>query len=253
LVRRLKARLEQSIARSAGLALCLFFSGPLTAGAEIVGAQFADPTLRYPHGALGDDVEHETLRVQFANGRSAAATWPDTVVFEDTDPRLVDLDGDGAPEVIVVESHESQGARLAIYGEVAGQLQLRAATPFIGTRFRWLAPLGAADLDGDGTMEIAYVDRPHLARTLRVLRYETQGGTARLVPVATFDSVTNHQNGDTTIFGGFRDCDLGPEMVLATPDWSRLRGVRLENGHLTGRDLGAGATPQGFAAALVCQ
>ena len=58
--------------------------------------------------------------------------------------------------MIVVESHAAR-ARLAVWG-AGGRL---AAIPFIGTRFRWLAPLGAADLDGDGRVEIAYAETPH--------------------------------------------------------------------------------------------
>ena len=40
---------------------------------------------------------------------------PERRVFEDTEPRLADVDGDGDPEVIVVESDMREGARLAIY------------------------------------------------------------------------------------------------------------------------------------------
>jgi hypothetical protein len=53
-------------------------------------------------------------------------------------------------------------------------VRLLAATPHIGSANRWLAPIGAADLDGDGRVEIAYVDRPHLARTLRIWRTFTR-------------------------------------------------------------------------------
>ena len=69
---------------------------------------------------------------------------------------MVDLDFDGAPEVIVVQSNARLGAKLAIYDATG----LRADTPHIGASNRWLAPLGAADLDGDGTMNVAFVDRP---------------------------------------------------------------------------------------------
>ena len=45
----------------------------------------------------------------------------------------------------------TQGARLAIYDETG----LVSATPYIGRSNRWLAPLGAGDLDGDGNIELA--------------------------------------------------------------------------------------------------
>ena len=86
---------------------------------------------------------------------------------------------------------EPGGARLAIYG-VGGRI---TANDWIGRRIRWLAPIGAADFDGNGTIEIAYVDRPHLAKTLRVWRYRT--GT--LTQIATRPGVTNHRIGEVDI------------------------------------------------------
>src|SRR5690606_28377321 len=119
--------------------------------AEIRAASYAGPTTRYDHGVLGDAVEWGTLVLRTDRVTRRIVLPPDRV-FEDLTPRLADLDGDGAPEVITVETDLTLGARLAIYGESG----LIAATPFIGRPHRWLAPLGAADLDGDGRVEIAY-------------------------------------------------------------------------------------------------
>ena len=169
-------------------------------------------------------------------------------MFEDTAPRLVDVDGDGAAEVIAVESHEEEGARLAIWGLVDGRPRLVHATPFLGTRFRWLAVAGAADLDGDGAVEIAYVDRPHRARALRVWRVEPSGD---LRMVASMDGVTNHRIGERDIAGGVRDCGEWPEVLVASADWSRMLAVRLDGG-LTVRELGRDTSRAAFAAAMRC-
>ena len=243
-----------ALPRPAALALALLgaFGQPLAAQ-EIVSARYAGPTDRYPHAVLGDAIEHDTLEVALSDGTRRAVTWPAPLVFEDTAPRLADLDGDGAPEVIVVESHERQGARLAIWGLDGGRLAQRAATPFIGTRFRWLAPLGAADLDGDGAVEIAWVDRPHLARVLRVWRYVPAEGGARLVPVAAAEGHTNHRIGERDIAGGIRDCGAGPEIVTASADWARLQATRLEGGKLVTGEIGPHEGRQSFAAALACR
>ena len=250
--RRLLRLLRRSAHRGlAAVALVAVAAG--TGVAQVITeAAYVEPTDRYPHGVLGDAIEHATLRVTFSDGRQASVRWPDTIVFEDISPRLVDLDGDGAPEVIVVESHERRGARLAVYAANAGRLRLSASTPFIGTRFRWLAPVGAADLDGDGAIEIAYVDRPHLAKTLRIWRYGRDGAGVELAPVAEVAGVTNHRIGEVDIAGGIRSCDEVPEMIVASADWTRLVAVRLQDGRLTQRDIGPHRNRSSFDRAMSC-
>ena len=218
---------------------------PLAAGAEpISAADYAAPTDRYPHGALGDDLEWAAL-VLTVGGQQRRFTLPEELVFEDTAPRLADLGGDGAPEVIVVESHASQGARLAVWG-AEGRI---AATPFIGARFRWLAPLGAADLDGDGRVEIAYVETPHLGRTLRLVRLE--GGT--LVPVAEAKGHTNHRFGDTFLQGGIAGCPGGPVIVTADAGWRRALHTRWQGGALVTEDAGRYAGPDSLSPGAACK
>ncbi|MGZ9811747.1 FG-GAP repeat domain-containing protein [Pseudoroseicyclus sp. H15] len=219
---------------------------------KVVSAEYAEPTDRYDHGVLGDAIEWGalTFRVNLcpacANVQLQDVTirLPDTRVFEDVAPRLADLTGDGSPEAIVVESDLSLGARLAVYGPEARI----AATEFIGQSHRWLAPVGAADLDGDGQVEIAYVDRPHLTRVLRVVRLQGD----RLVQVAALEGVTNHRIGDESISGGVRDCGEGPEMILLSPDWQRLIAVRFDGTGLSTREIGPATGPASIAAALSC-
>jgi len=67
-------------------------------------AAYADPTTRYDHGILGDAIEHGALVMDTDAGRRLKLTLPQNRVFEDTAPRLVDVDGDSAAEVIVVET-----------------------------------------------------------------------------------------------------------------------------------------------------
>ena len=215
---------------------------------EIVSARYDGPTTRYPHGVLGDDIEYDTLVVRLSDGREISARWAQDIVFEDLSPRVVDVDGDGAPEVVVVESHETQGARLAIWGIRDGALAQIAATPHIGTRFRWLAPVAVADLDGDGLVELAYVDRPHLAKVLRVWRYGADGA---LTQVASVEGMTNHRIGWDYIAGGLRNCGQGPEMVLADAGWTDVVAVRLADGGLAQQVLGA-YSPEALERALGC-
>jgi hypothetical protein len=229
-------------ARRALLALCLWLAAPVAAEVPlIITAAYEGATGRYPHGVLGDDLEYETLVLGLNSGKEVRFTLPETLVFEDTAPRMLTP---GGRHVVVVESHQSEGARLAIYGPEGRT----AATPFIGTRFRWLAPLGAADLDGDGVPEVAFVDRPHLAKTLRIWRFENE----RLTEVAALRGVTNHRIGEEDIAGGIRDCGEGPEMILADAGWQSLLALRFDGLEITLRQIGIDTSRDAFAAAMAC-
>lgn len=228
--------------RKVWLAAALALAGP--AQAEVVSARYGAPTDRYPHAVLGDDVEYGTLTLELGSGETRVFTLPRSRVFEDTAPRLADLDGDGDAEVIVVESDNRLGAALVVYDETGPIAQ----TPPIGTRFRWLAVVGAADLDGDGAVEIAYVDRPHLAKTLRVWRWTDKG----LIEIASLPGVTNHRIGEPDIAGGIRDCGQGPEMIVADAGWKDVLSVSLEDGELRTQALRSHNGRASFAAVLDC-
>lgn len=223
------------------------------AAQSIVAAEYTDPTTRYPHGILGDQIEHAGLSVTLSDGSRHKALWPAGMVFEDTEPRLFDLDGDGAPEVITVESSDTKGGRLSVWGWKDGALVLMAASPHIGRRFRWLAVAGVADMDGDGSVEIAYVDRPHLAKVLKIMRYIPQGASGRLVDVAAQEGLTNHRIGERDIGGGLRECDGTIEVITASADWSRIVATALVDAQLVSRDVGPHNGRASLAAALTCQ
>jgi hypothetical protein len=202
------------------------------------------PTDRYDHAVLGDAMEWGGLDLTTASGQVLRVTLPESRVFEDVTTRLADLDGDGDREVVVVETDIARGAMLAVY-DASGRV---AATAPFGETHRWLAPAGIADLDGDGRIEIAYVDRPHLARELVVVRLEG----AELIELARLAGLTNHRIGDRVIRGGVRDCGTGPDLRLAEPTWTRVMRVVFQDGRLTAQPLGAIAGPKGLDAALAC-
>lgn len=193
---------------------------------EVLRAALAGPTDRYDHAVLGDALEWESLILTVNTCIGCAGlhleditlTLPESRVFEDVEARLADLDGDGRNEVVLVETDLAQGASLAVYGPT-GKI---AATDYIGQPHRWLAPAGIGDFDGDGRVEIAYVDRPHILGDLVFVRLEGD----RLVETQRLAGLTNHRIGDSFISGGLRDCGAGPELVLASMDWTRLMRVR---------------------------
>lgn len=246
--RRLSMRALHHLSRRAVATLCVGMGvmvGATCLQAEIVDAHYSDPTDRYDHGILGDAIEYGALEMRLRDGRKLRLTLPQDRVFEDLAPRLTDLDSDGAPEVITIESSLKFGARLAIYGEAG----LIASTPFIGRPHRWLAPVGAADLDGDGFVELAYVDRPHLARTLRIWRFQD----GQLIHLVDQTGLTNHQIGQDYISGGIRVCGDAPEIITVNSDWSRIIATRFDGTHTKGQDIGPFRGRQNLIDAMACK
>ena len=226
------------------LAALLLLGAPAHAQ-DVTAARYDEPTTRYDHGILGDAIEYGALVMTTADGRQLRIRLPENRVFEDTEPRLHDVDGDGEREVIVVESDLALGARLAVYGPEG----VISATDFIGRPHRWLAPAGAADIDGDGRVEIAYVDRPHLAKELVIVRFRP--GTPE--PVARFMAVTNHRIGDRDIAGGIRTCAGVPEIVVADAAWTEVLAIRFDGTRFGVTRLGPVRGPQSFRNAMACK
>jgi len=226
-----------------------------------LAVNLSDPTDRYPHDVLGRIPAFGAMTVTAqlcfacASPRGMAKlTLPEQLVFEDVAPRLWDVTGDGRAEIVVVQAHATQGARLTVWAlrdpgnEGAPLFRMIAATDFIGTRFRWLAPVGIGDFTGDGRAEIAYVETPHLGKTLRLVGLDGDRLTAR----GALSGVTNHRIGEETIAGGVRVCSGRAEAVLASADWRRIVTVGWQNGALVSRDLGPLSGPQDWDAALLC-
>ncbi|SLN57933.1 hypothetical protein TRL7639_03177 [Falsiruegeria litorea R37] len=233
--------------RGAVMALCLWplpQAGTSQTTQTAVSAEYDEPTRRYPHGVLGDYIEYGALVIH-ADGQKVTVRLPKDRVFEDLSPRLADLDGDEVPEIVTIESQAQTGAQLAIYDLTGKKI---ASTPHIGTRNRWLAPAGVDDLDGDGHVELAYVDRPHLAKTLRIWRYKD--GT--LIEIAALPGLTNHRIGEDFISGGLRDCGSTPELILASGDWRRIISVRYDGQSWQQSDLGPFTDRQSLEAARSC-
>ncbi|WP_085863204.1 FG-GAP repeat domain-containing protein [Pseudooctadecabacter jejudonensis] len=228
-----------------GLGLAGLVAGGASAE-TIVEARFEGPTTRYGHGILGDAVEFTQLVIMTDDAgvaRQYRVSLPDDHVFEDLEPRLWDITGDGAPEVVVIETDMGLGGSLAVYDQTGK----RAETPHIGRTNRWLAPVAAADLDGDGRVEVAFVDRPHLAKVLRV--FEWDGSALQLE--AELGGLTNHRIGEDFITGGLRTCDGVRALVTADADWSDVMVSVLADGALVTRSV-APFSHEAVARAMTC-
>ena len=214
-------------------------------------AWYDDATTRYAHGVLGDAIEAGTLYAKTRQGKTISIKLETAQVFEDIQPRLADIDSDGRNEIITIRSHNQKGAQIAVYGitkDSPNSLSLVANTPYIGSSHRWLAPVGIADFDKDGAMDIAYIDRPHLAKILRVWSYRD----ASLKQIAQKQGLTNHKIGNNFITGGVRQCGNQSSMITVDATWERLIKTTLQNGKLSSEDIGPYSGTASANAALNC-
>lgn len=198
---------------------------------DIALAWLAHRTERYPHGVLGDKLEASAVRVLNADRKPMEFILREDSVFEDLEPRLVDVDGDGRDEILVVRSHHEAGASLLLLGIRGNRLVRLAESQAIGTPNRWINPIGAADFDGDGKIEIAAVETPHIGGHL--LLFEIEG--RRLREVARFAGYSNHILGSTELgLSAVFDVngDGVPDIVLPTQDRRELRAITLNKGNL---------------------
>ena len=196
-------------------------------------ARFEGPTDRYGHAIMGNLPEWSRLCLSHG-ADEACVTLPATSVFEDMAPRLADMDGDGLDDAVVVESSVSGGASLAVYRRDGTRL-VRTATPPIGRRNRWLSPIGIADFDTDGRMDVAYVETPHLGKLIKIFSWDD----GALTLIARASKFSNHRIGQETVSSGLRDCGDGFEMVVPSGDWTRIYGLQFVDGQLRAKELGA--------------
>ena len=192
-------------------------------------AWLADATDRYRHGVLGDRLEAATLRVRLGDGTKLDLQAGGNAVFEDLFPRLADLDGAEPDEIVVVKSYLDRGAALAVVGLRGGKLEILDETPPIGRPNRWLNPVGVADFDGDGRVEIAYVETPHIGGRLMI--WEWRAG--RLEREHAETGFSNHAIGSTELrLSAIADMDGDGLVDLAVPNRyrDRLRLISLAAG-----------------------
>ncbi len=206
---------------------------------DIQEAWLTRPTRRYDHGILGDAIEAGGLAAKDPRGRRVELVLPEGEVFEDRMVRLVDLDGDGCDEMIVVHTYLDTGAALAIHarrgtGRKERILRLAESAP-VGRPHRWLNPAAAADFDGDGRMEIAWVETPHIGGRLKVARLEGTGDARSLRILDELAGFSNHEAGSPVLQGAVTfdwDGDGRADIILPGAQRRTIRVVSWKEGGL---------------------
>lgn len=203
-----------------------------TGSANITQVTLVGPTQEYRHFVLARNHEAKGFVALKSDGTSVTYTLPSGLVFEDRVPRLADMTGDGHDEIILVMSSVSGGAALAIFEVQGTNARLLTQTPHIGLANRWLNPAGIADFDGDGRLDIALVQMPHLVKRLEVWTLNS----SELVRTFAEDNVSNHRGGSPHQgLSAHFDFDNDGLADLIVPDGSRqnLRVISFASGTIT--------------------
>ena len=107
-------------------------------------AVLSDPTQRYRHGALGDEVEAAAVTLLRLPDLAPLATWRPAAPAVIEDRRVVPWSEDGEAGLYLTVSDEASGARLVRLVWDGEDLRARASGAALGASQRWLHLFGAA-------------------------------------------------------------------------------------------------------------
>lgn len=187
-------------------------------------AWLTQPTERYGHAVLGDAVEAGGFAIEIGDGEMRRYSLPNDSVFEDRHVRLIDITGDGFPEALAVRAYLDAGAALAAYDLTGEKIRPLAETPAIGIPNRWLNPIGAADFDGDGRIEVALITTPHIGGVVRLYHLEGR----KLREIASQSGYSNHEIGSRALgLSAIEDVDGDGKPEIIVPNQRRSSLVAL--------------------------
>lgn len=194
---------------------------PVTVGGRV--AVLTAPTPRYAHGVLGDATEAAAVSlIDPGGGGTVVIPIPAPDVIEGISTIWADLDEDGARELIVTLSNESDGARVAAFTEAGAPL---AAGPPIGQGYRWRHQLAVAPFGPAGEVELAVIKTPHIGGIVELYR---RAGDA-LEIVATRGTYRTHSIGSRNLdlaLAADLDGDGRTELLVPNQEQSSLAAVR---------------------------
>lgn len=193
-----------------------------------VYAQYARPTEKYGHGILGDKIEAEQL-VVVVDSVFYVHSLQSEYVFEDIRPRLYDVDGDNQLEFITIRTQVSKGAGIVMYKIIDEELVEYAHVEEIGARNRWLNIVAIEDLDDDGSIEIAWIQTPHIGGILKVAKVNA----GLLTVLSEKSEYSNHAIGERNLcLSVLTEESNGKVIYIPNQNRVRVAGFTFENNEL---------------------
>ena len=184
-----------------------------------------NPTSRYGHGVLGDDLEAAGIALIETRPTPQVVLHidiPAPAVVEGLSPIWTDLTGDGRREILVTLSDEEQGARIAAFDETGRRI---ATGPAIGQGYRWRHQIAVAPFGPLGEIEIVDILTPHIGGTVEFyLLIDDALDIATRIPGYTSHRIGS-RNLDMAVAGDF-DGDGQIELLLPNQALTQLGAVR---------------------------
>ncbi len=194
-------------------------------------AVLSDPTDRYAHSVLGDDLEAGSITVLEPGEEGAEAAGrifaESGGVFELVSPLW--FEGPNGEELLAItESVTGRGSRVAVYAPGGG---LVTSGPFIGEAQKWRHLLAAGPFGPGGEVEIAAIRTPHVGGVVEFYGVDTSAGELKVA--ATRPGYNSHRiynrNLDTARAGDF-DGDGRWELLVPNQSYTELGAIRHEEG-----------------------
>jgi hypothetical protein len=189
-------------------------------------ALLTEPTMRYRHGVLGDEVEAAAVTLIDPDDLSDLGTFRPEAPFVIEQRRALPFVSGGLEGLYLTLSAQRSGAGVVALARGPAGLELRATGEAIGLGNRWLNLFAARE-------DRAYsVRTPHIGGPLE--RYRLEGGA---LTVERFQlEVTNHAIGSRNLDLGLLLPDVAPGrdlLVLPRRDLRALRLIRCDGGGCT--------------------
>ncbi len=182
----------------------------------------AEPTDRYPHAVLGDTLEATSVVSVIVGSNEVEVIYQsEEYVIESIAPLLADLNGDGANDIALTISDDTE-VRVVV---VSGDGDVLAMSGPEDRLLGWRQLVAVGPLGPNGETEIAEVLNPDTDGTVRFLRRRGK----QLEVAAAIAGYRTHQFGSRNLEQAVAadiDRDGHVEVIVPTPSQQAIAGVR---------------------------